>query len=475
MNDSRKGSQQPTLLHEPPDAVDWRLSEVALEWARDVAGYDLDEWQQELVRWTFARRSDGLWAARDVGGEVARQNGKNIWLEAVELVSLCEFGDRLIIHSAHRADVSQEHFLSMKARIEENDELASMMPASRSNSGFVSANGKEAIHFASGARLLFKARAKASGRGPRPQKVVFDEALVLEESQVGSMAPGISAQRNPQLLFASSPPKSDSSVLHGLRARAKKRQLGDRLYYAAWNNPSDTKPDDEDAWFRVNPSLGRGRMTVTSLMANRFLMAEAEFMREHLGVPEDPVEDGGVVPLDLWASLAGEFYITSHRQLALDISADRRFAAFAVAGRLEDGRLYVEVGDHKPNGGWVLDRAAGLAEKWGVPVRVEKSSPAGALIPQLVERGVEVVEVSAVEHAQAVGQFIDAALNDGLRHNGGSALSNALKGAVLRPSSDAVLWSRRSSKVDICPLVAVTVALGGVPTFGDYPVLESVW
>jgi hypothetical protein len=42
-------------------------------------------------------------------------------------------------------------------------------------------------------------------------------------------------------------------------------------------------------------------------------------------------------------------------------------------------------------------------------------------------------------------------------------LTAALKGAVLKPSGDATLWSRRSSRVDITPLVAVTVALGGVP------------
>jgi hypothetical protein len=34
---------------------------------------------------------------------------------------------------------------------------------------------------------------------------------------------------------------------------------------------------------------------------------------------------------------------------------------------------------------------------------------------------------------------------------------------VLRSTGDAELWGRRSSKVDITPLVAVTLALGGVP------------
>jgi len=88
----------------------------------------------------------------------------------------------------------------------------------------------------------------------------------------------------------------------------------------------------------------------------------------------------------------------------------------------------------------------------------------------LREAGVEVVEVTSVEHAQAVGQFIDAARNDGLRHLGQfSYLDAALTGAVLRPSGDGDLWGRRASKVDITPLVAATIALGGVPAAQSSP------
>ena len=31
MSDLRRGSQRPTLLHEPPDAVDWELSDIAVD------------------------------------------------------------------------------------------------------------------------------------------------------------------------------------------------------------------------------------------------------------------------------------------------------------------------------------------------------------------------------------------------------------------------------------------------------------
>jgi phage terminase large subunit-like protein len=470
VNDLRRGQQQPTLLHEPPGAVDWRLSDIALDWAAEVAGYTLDPWQAWLTRWTFARRRDGLWAARDVGLEVCRQQGKNIWLEVVELVALCEFGDRLIIHSSHRSDTSHEHFLSLRERIQNNDNLMDLMPTWRHNNGFITQNGNESIEFASGARLLFKARAKSSGRGPRPQKIVLDEALVLEDGAVGAMAPGLSAQKNAQILYASSSPRSDSAVLHRLRKRAMEPEDDDRFFYAAWNNPADIAVKDRDAWYRVNPSLGFGRMTEDSLMANRLTLSPGEFMREHLGVPEEPDDLDNVVDPDHWASLADPHStIASNHQLALDVDIHRKWASFAAAGRRADGKAHVEVFHRQPGTDWVLERAVQAHRESKLPVRILSGSPAASFIPLLAERNVPVEEVSPGDHARAVGQFLDAVENKELAHLGDPALTAALSGAVLRASAgDASVWARKTSKVDISSLVAVTVALGGVaaPTFG---------
>jgi hypothetical protein len=305
--------------------------------------------------------------------------------------------------------------------------------------------------------------------------VVFDEALVLAQGQVGSMAPGISAQRNPQIIFASSPPMSDSEVLHGLRDRAIDPEPGDRLFYAAWNNPPDTDITDRDAMYRVNPSLGYGRLTEESLMANRKLMSEADFRREHLGIPEQPVAATvGVVADEVWSELADPgSTIDSARRLALDVSPDRRFAAFGAAGRRADGRFHVEIVHHKPGTGWVLDLAK---RSWGlrrIPIMIQTGSPAASFIDPLREAGVQVDEVSKADHARAVGQFLDACENDQLRHLGNVSLNSAVRGAVLQPSGDVEVWGRRSSKADISPLVAVTLALGGVPTGAGPSIYEE--
>ena len=397
---------------------------------------------------------------------MTRQSGKNIWLEVVEFASIVLFKDRLIVHSAHRADVSHEHFLSLKEHIESCDDLMEAMPTWKPNNGFITTNGNESIELANGARILFKARAKASGRGPRPQKIVFDEALVLEQSQVGAQAPGITAQRNPQIIFASSSPLRESEVLHSLRARAEEAEEGDRLFYAAWNNPPDTGVTDRDAMYRVNPSLGCGRMTEESLLANRKLMSTADFLRGHFGVPEEPAEDDSdaIIQPEIWANLADpDSTITHSQQIALDVSSpDRRWASFGAAGKRADGHFHIEAFDSRPGTAWVLERGVELWRRHRCPIRIQTGSPAASFIADLVEAGVKVEEVTERDHAQALGRLLDAVHAGTIHHLGGSNLTKAVERATLRSSGDVELWGRRKMKFDVTPLVAVTLALGGV-------------
>jgi hypothetical protein len=52
-----------------------------------------------------------------------------------------------------------------------------------------------------------------------------------------------------------------------------------------------------------------------------------------------------------------------------------------------------------------------------------------------------------------------------LRHLGQPELTSAITGACSRTVGDAWLWDRKSSDVDISPLVAGTIALWALTTF----------
>jgi hypothetical protein len=74
-----------------------------------------------------------------------------------------------------------------------------------------------------------------------------------------------------------------------------------------------------------------------------------------------------------------------------------------------------------------------------------------------------VVETSTREFAQSCGSLVDAVTNATFRHRGQVELADAVAGARQRQVGDVWLWARASSKVDISPLVAATLAWGRLP------------
>lgn len=187
--------------------------------------------------------------------------------------------------------------------------------------------------------------------------------------------------------------------------------------------------------------------------------------RFFLNWPQNDVATG-IIEGTVWDVLRDiDSNITSHRNWALSVSPDRRWASFGEAGRTAGGDLHVETRERRAGTDWVLDFAVEVFAGSKLPLRIHKSGPESSFIVPLRECGVGVVEVSSAEVAAATGQVIDAANGGTLRHLGQASLDIGLRGAVLRTQADgAALWSQRSSQVEITALMAVTVAAGGVPT-----------
>lgn len=453
----RIGSQRPRWQHLPEEVV----SNAGLE-AIDLAaaaGVELDDWQRWVLINALGERADRTWSAFEVGLVMPRQNGKNAVLEARELAGIVLFDDDLIVHTAHRADTTMEHFRRMERYAEEFDEFARLVKhVSRKN-------GAEEIELKGGRRIKFVSRARNPGRGFSGSVIVLDEAFNLSPDAVGAMIPALATRSMAQVWYTSSAPHRTSQVLHEVRRRGHADEADPRLFYAEWGNEVGADPEDWDNLFAANPGLGI-RISTDFVAAERRLMngVPGEFARERLGIAEDVVEGEQIVDPALWDSkVDAASVVASHRQVALDVSPDRKWAAFGGAGRRADGRLHVETVERKPRTDWVKATAVRMWSQTRIPIRIQVGSPAGAFIDPLRDAGVEVVEVSVAEHAAAVGQFLDAVHGDDLRHLGQASLDGALAGAVMRPSGDVDVWGRRSSSGDITPLVAVTLAVGGVP------------
>jgi hypothetical protein len=459
----RLGSQEPVILHSPPGVVSLAAAEEAIELADAYGvcdGFPLSDSQKLTIRNAGGERADRRWAATRIGNFGPRQGtGKNDAIAAWELAHLRLFGTELIIHTAHEFPTANEAFLRLVAVFEAWDDLRALVKH------IYYANGAQSIQLMTGQRILYRARTGGGGRGfAKAGLLVYDEAQHLAREHVAASGPTKMANENSQTWYAGSGGLTTSAVAWGLR-RAAMAGTGGRLAYTEMTGEVDgvaPDPSDRDVWYRCIPGLGRW-VTEEAVEAMLDELGPELFLREILCVWEAELgNEGALIPS--WSQLVdGESQIVSHLQVALDVSPGRNWSTFGAAGRRADGRLHVEAMERVPGTAWVLDYGVERARKWSVPIRIDRQSPAAAFIPLFREQGVEVVEMSTAEHARACGQFIDAAANDAVRHLGQSSLNSAVAGAVLRSAGDAQLWGRRSSRVDITPLVAVTLALGGVP------------
>jgi hypothetical protein len=218
------------------------------------------------------------------------------------------------------------------------------------------------------------------------------------------------------------------------------------------------------------------------------LTADA-FERERLGIglyPTDLADAWLVVGRDAWAALA-DLRSSARDPVAFAVEVTlvaphkQPWASVAAVGQRADGRLHAEVIEHRKETGWVVPRMVELRKKHRpVAVVVDPSSHAGALVEGLLQAGVEPVEsFTARDAAQAFGFFRDTVLAGGLRHLGQEPLDRSLAGATTRQLADALAWDRRDPRVDLGPVVAVSLAAWGFRRFGmgrkpPYDILRSV-
>jgi hypothetical protein len=90
---------------------------------------------------------------------------------------------------------------------------------------------------------------------------------------------------------------------------------------------------------------------------------------------------------------------------------------------------------------------------------LRSGEPGRSASPQAEGLGARIETITAREYAQACGVIFDAVEQADLRHLGTPEMLAAVKGAARRELGDAWAWSRKSSAVDISPLVACTLAL----------------
>jgi hypothetical protein len=468
-----RGVQRPRVSSIPKYATSTGQEAVEL---CEMAGLFLDPWEEFVLRNALGEDEAGKWAAFEVGVVVSRQNGKGAILEARELAGLFLLEEELIIHSAHEFATSLEHFRRLKDLVENTPDFSRRVK----KNGIKNSHGEEGIELKGGQRIRFRTRTKGGARGFTGDCVIFDEAMDFPASAHGAILPTLSARSiegNPQVWYAASAVDQAIHENGVVLARLRERGLaGDdpALAYFEWSVDKDSPEnlgdvvEDREAWAQANPALGI-RISEEHIAREQRSMDGRTFAVERLGIGDwprtDGLEESVIDPDDQAACLDVQSSVTDPVFFAFDVTPDRSKSSIAVSGPRPDGLPHIEVVENKHGTGWVTERIVELVAKHKPGgVICDGMGPASSLIGELEKAGVDIRVVEAREYAQGCGIFFDCFEQHAIRHLGTSELNTAIKGAATRPLGDRWAWSRKSSGVDISPLVACTLALWGLST-----------
>lgn len=421
-------------------------------------GLFFDQWQDDLGKLVCAKRSDGLYAADMFAMSIPRQTGKTYFLGAL-VFALCKMNPgTTVLWTAHRTRTAAETYKSM-AGLAKREQIAPHIASTPSG------NGKEAVMFVNGSRILFGAREKGFGRGfSEVDVLIFDEAQILTENAMDDMVPATNASRNPLILFAGTPPKptDPGEVFTTKRQEALDGEVDD-VGFVEISADEDADPDDETQWRKMNPSYPH-RTSARAIKRMRKALSLDSFRREAMGIWDKIGVHAAVVKEAVWRDLGDPLGPEDGEKpaaLGVDMSHGGDLSIGACWLMDDEGRHVEQVwagDDAEAAIDWLVERAGRR-----IPVVIDDASPASALVPELKRKRVKVRRTSAADMAKGCGLFENNVKADALTHGNQADLNEALKGARKRPIRDAGGWGwdRRDPTCSIHPLVAVTLALFG--------------
>ena len=443
-----RSPERQTFGHQIAAAAE-RLGVPLMPWQRQVAlvGGELDP-------------ETGRPAYREVVVTVPRQSGKTTLILAWEVqraVGWADFGPQVVMYSAQSGNDARRKLIEDQCPILARHRKA--LGIRRVLKGM----GNEAVEFTNGSRIILLTSAESAGHGKTVDLAVKDELFADRDFRRDqALVPAMATRRFGQMFTASTMGTADSMAWKRLYQVGRESVLEDRRKgnaYFEWSADPTDDPDDPKVWARCMPALDR---TIDDQVIRhaRATLDLTEFRRAFLNI-EDGRRGEPVLSDELWqACRVNKSRPVKPLAMAFDVSPNAT-GAIAVAGGAarRPGKVHVEVINHDPGTGWMIPRLVELVARHKPAHLVcDPNGPAGALLVGLAREGVEVEPVTIREHAQACVGFADDVREGRLVHIGQEPLDVAIGGADRRQVDDAWRWARKSSTVDISPLVAVTLA-----------------
>lgn len=392
---------------------------------------------------------------------VQRQAGKTLWVGAVEEHRALTIRDARVWHTAQTGLDAAEWL-----RDEHVPMLASGPLAGRFKPRM--SQGSESVRWpaASGGILRIFPPTRDALHGKQSDLVVVDEAWALSARRgaelLQAVTPTQATRPGAQVLIVSAAGTAESDFLAGWLDRARAAALHDpdsRVALVDYGIAPDVDPADLPAVAAAHPAYGR-TVDLEHLAAALDQLGPDEFARAYGNRPTRTAVR--LIPAELWDRAATSLSAPGGIAFGFDAAPDRADAAVVSAGRLDDGRVVLEVVEHRPGGvAWLPARVGELVTKWHpvAPPAFDGRGPAGAAGDQLSLAGVDVDALGARDYATACAQLLDGLAAGRIVHRRHLALDTAVAGAASRSLGDAWAWGRRASAGSISALVAATLAL----------------
>jgi len=425
-------------------------------------------WQRHVADVAGELLPDGTPAYREVRVTVPRQSGKTSLILVVEVDRCVAWGrSQRVLYAAQDRNNS-------RAKWEEQGELLRQTPL-RDSFRMRRQTGLERMVWPStGSTVGITASGESSGHGQTLDLGVIDEAFAQKDERlVQAFRPAMLTRPNAQLWIVSTMGAEESLFLHDRvddgRARVEADERSGVAFFE-WSADDDDDPDEASTWWGCMPALG---YTVSEqvIKADHDSLPPDEFARAYLN--RRTASGAPVIDAATWQAARDPLsQLSGLPCFAVDVTPDRSHGSIGVAGWRSDGRVHVEVVEHRAGTDWIVERIADLDRKWHPwPVIIDPASPANSLLVDLAALGVRTETVSTRDYCAACAQFYDAVVIESqsapkLSHLDQPALNLAVGAARKRVVGDAWAWARRRGG-DVSPLVAVTLARYGLVKAGD--------
>ena len=443
----------------------------------DYYGIKLLPWQKSILyRWMAVEQDNQgkwKWVNPECGLLVPRQNGKTE-LFIARIVGGTVFLGEALIYTAHSDKTVDE----TKRRVQRffydaEAELRDMLTDEFNSEP----KSLDYIELRNRGRCVFRTRTRTGGLGTTNDTLLLDEDQEETDAQQEALLPTVAAgkSQNQQTIRAGTPPTAGSSGTVFLRVRKTVLDGKDtETCWQEWSVETITDPDNEEAWYETNPSLGYHLM-INAVRNEAKKMAIDSFNKMRLGWIAG-VENMRAISDEQWNPLAvANVEIPNNPNLvyAVKFAPDRSAVTLAVGLIMPNTKIHIEVVERRQMSAGVSWLAAWLLERWRKCNKIIIDGAAGTqlLVEELTrsERLItkKILTPNVREAGAAYAAFYDAVERGLLTHYNQPVLNVSIRTVKKRDIGRDGMFGYASMNNDIQsdPTEAVAFAYYGAIRF----------